>query len=65
MKKILLLALAGSMLLAGNCHAAGNVTVTDKTICIAPGDDSGHFYAKIENVRLCQYIPEQDHLEPG
>ena len=49
MKKVLLLALAGSMMLAGNCHAAGNVTVTDKTICIAPGDDSGHFYAKIEN----------------
>ena len=49
MKKVLLLALAGSIMLAGNCHAAGNVTVTDKTICIAPGDDSGHFYAKIEN----------------
>ena len=49
MKKVFLLVLAGSIMLTGNCYAAGNVTVTDKSISMLAGDDSGHFYAKIEN----------------
>ena len=49
MKKVLLLTLIGSLILSGCCYASGNVTVTDKAICLLAGDDSGHFYAKIEN----------------
>jgi len=49
MKKTLLLALLASLALSGNCFAQGNVTVSEKALIIPPGDDSGHFYAKVVN----------------
>ncbi len=48
-RKIALATLLGSILISTNCFAAGNLTVTDKTACIFPGDDSGYFFAKVEN----------------
>ena len=48
-KMILVTTLIAAILLSTICFAAGNVTVTDKTACIYAGDDSGYFYAKVEN----------------
>ncbi len=49
MKKAALLALIASLAITGSCYADGNISVSDKAIVIAPGDDSGNFYAKIQN----------------
>lgn len=48
-KRITVLSLLSTLLLTTTCHAAGNITVTDKAASIFSGDDSGYFYAKIEN----------------
>ncbi len=48
-KRTVLLTLMGSILLSAHCFAAGNITVTDKTAVVFPGDDSGYFYARVEN----------------
>ena len=49
MKKAILLALLASLMLSGNCYAQGSITVSEKALIIPPGDDSGHFYAKVVN----------------
>ncbi len=48
-RNIVMATLVGSVLLTSSCFAAGNITVTDKTACIFAGDDSGYFFAKVEN----------------
>lgn len=48
-RKITLAALLGSILFTTNCLAAGNISVTDKKACIYAGDDSGYFFARVEN----------------
>lgn len=48
-KMIIVTTLIATILLSTICFATGNVTVTDKTACIYAGDDSGYFYAKVEN----------------
>lgn len=49
MKKAILLAFIGSLILSAICYAEGNVSVSEKAVIIPPGDDSGNFYAKIQN----------------
>ena len=48
-KKLLAAVLIGMVFMPQIVSAEGKLTVTDKTVVINDGDDSGHFYAKIEN----------------
>ena len=48
-KRLICSTVLGMAMMSCAALAAGEVSVTDKTAFIFPGDDSGYFYAKIEN----------------
>ncbi len=48
-KRMICSTVLGMAMMSCAALAAGEVSVTDKTAFIFPGDDSGYFYAKIEN----------------
>ena len=49
LKRLIASTMMGVLLMATVTLAAGELTVTDKTAFIFPGQDSGYFYAKVEN----------------
>lgn len=49
MKKVMISILLVSFLFASFAISEGKIKVIQKNLCVLPGDDSGYFFAKIEN----------------
>ena len=62
MQRMLLVALVLSCLMVGVAAAEGKVKGTDKALVIPAGDDSGYFFAKVENVGDAPIVPDSGDL---